>query len=65
MTSTPSLTSNVALGVSTHAAYEQNLNATSPGGGVLTYLLLQSATPAQPDYDATAPSSNIVSISDW
>ncbi|HEV7883773.1 MAG TPA: OmpA family protein [Solirubrobacteraceae bacterium] len=62
VTSTPSLTSNVALGVSTHAAYEQNLNATSPGGGALTYLLLQSATPAQPDYDATAPSSNIVSI---
>jgi outer membrane protein OmpA-like peptidoglycan-associated protein len=59
---TPSLTSNVALGVSTHAAYEQSLNATSPGGGPLTYLLLQSATPAQPDYDATAPTTNIVSI---
>lgn len=62
VTATPSLTSNVALGISTHAAYEQNLNATVPGGGPLTYLLLQSATPAQPDYDATAPSTNIVSI---
>jgi outer membrane protein OmpA-like peptidoglycan-associated protein len=62
VTATPSLVSNVALGVSTHAAYEQNLNATSPGGGALTYTLLQSATPAQPDYDATAPTSNIVSI---
>jgi outer membrane protein OmpA-like peptidoglycan-associated protein len=62
VTATPSLTSNVALGVSTHAAYAQNLNATSAGGGVLTYTLLQSATPAQPDYDATAPSSNIVTI---
>jgi outer membrane protein OmpA-like peptidoglycan-associated protein len=62
VTATPSLTSNVALGVSTHAAYDQNLNATSPGGGPLTYLLLQSATPAQPDYDATAPGTNIVSI---
>jgi outer membrane protein OmpA-like peptidoglycan-associated protein len=62
VTATPSLMSNVALGVSTHAAYEQNLNATSTGGGALTYLLLQSATPAQPDYDATAPSTNLVSI---
>lgn len=62
VTATPSLTSNVALGVSTHAAYEQNLNASSPGGGALTYLLLQSTTPAQPDYDATAPSTNLVSI---
>jgi outer membrane protein OmpA-like peptidoglycan-associated protein len=62
VTATPSLTSNVGLGVSTHAAYSQNLNATSAGGGVLTYTLLQSATPAQPDYDATAPGSNIVTI---
>ena len=62
VTATPTLTSNVALGVSTHAAYEQNLNATSPDGSALTYLLLQSATPAQPDYDATAPGSNIVSL---
>ena len=58
VTSTPSLTSNVALGISTHAAYNQNLNAT--GSLPLGYLLLQSMTMAQPDYDATAPSPNIV-----
>jgi outer membrane protein OmpA-like peptidoglycan-associated protein len=56
--STPSLTSNVALGISTHAAYDQNLNAT--GSLPLGYLLLQSTTLAQPDYDASAPSTNIV-----
>jgi outer membrane protein OmpA-like peptidoglycan-associated protein len=60
VTGTPTLMSNVALGVSTHAAYEQNLNAVSPDGSALTYTLLQSATPAQPDYDATAPDTNLV-----
>jgi flagellar motor protein MotB len=60
VTSTPSLTSNVALGVSTHAAYDQNLNAT--GSLPLGYLLLQSTTLAQPDYDANGPSTNIVSL---
>jgi outer membrane protein OmpA-like peptidoglycan-associated protein len=63
VTATPSVSSNVALGVSTQAGYEQNLNATAAGGGPLTFLLLQSATPAQPDYDATAPATNIVSLS--
>lgn len=63
VTATPSVSSNVALGVSTQAAYEQNLNAAAAGGGALTYLLLQSATPAQPDYEATAPATNIVSLS--
>jgi outer membrane protein OmpA-like peptidoglycan-associated protein len=62
VTATPSLTSNVALGISTHAGYAQNLNATSSDGGPLTYTLLQSTTPAQPDYDATAPTTNIVSL---
>ncbi|MGH2943385.1 MAG: hypothetical protein ACRDLN_11505, partial [Solirubrobacteraceae bacterium] len=63
VTSTPTVASNVALGVSIHAAYDQNLSAMSAGGGPLTYLLLQSATPAQPDYDTTAPGSNIVTLS--
>jgi outer membrane protein OmpA-like peptidoglycan-associated protein len=62
VTATPSLTSNVALGISTHARYAQNLNATSSDGGPLTYTLLQGSVPAQADYDATAPTSNIVSL---
>jgi outer membrane protein OmpA-like peptidoglycan-associated protein len=63
VTATPSVSPNVALGVSIYAGYEQSLNASAAGGGPLTFLLLQSATPAQPDYDATAPATNIVSLS--
>jgi len=39
---------------------DQSLNAT--GTAPLTYVLLQSATPAQADHDATGPGTNIVSL---
>ncbi len=58
VTATPAMNSNVSLGISTHAAYDQNLNAT--GSLPLGYLLLQSLASGQPDYDTTGPSSNIV-----
>ncbi|HEU4975668.1 MAG TPA: OmpA family protein [Baekduia sp.] len=60
-TGAPNLDSNVATGIGVGYEYRQNLNASDPDGGALTYTS-QAATSSGPDYDVVTfePDGDVV-----
>lgn len=60
---TPEITSQPALGISTLAAYSQQLATKTESGNAPTFTLLQSAdSGATSTYDTTAPATNLVDV---
>jgi hypothetical protein len=62
-TSTPQFLGSTATGAAKGYVYSGDVTASEPLSGPITYALLQAGEPAAPNYDVTAPTTNVASLS--